>query len=186
MFPCRLINKYCMDSFNLEDASELYQLIDKNRAYLRELLPWLDFCNSIENSVEFIKKTASDNEEKKALTLCIREAETIIGVICFHPFDVVENSAGIGYWIDKKHQGQGIITQACNYLINYGFQELKLSEIKISCNVMNKKSRAIPESLGFTRTQMIAEKEWLYDHFADHCCYIISAEEWLALKEPQF
>lgn len=183
MFPCQLTNKLCIDFFNLEDAPILYQLIDNNRTYLREFLPWLDFCNSVADSVDFIKKANAENKNKKSLTLCIREAEAIIGVVCFHPFDVVEKSASIGYWIDQKHQGQGIITQACNQLINYGFQELELTEIKISCNVANKKSRAIPENLGFVRTKTLAKKEWLYDHSANHCCYMISGEEWGNLKK---
>ncbi len=185
MFPCQLTRSLSVDFFNLEDAPVLYQLIDKNRAYLKEFLPWLDYCNSVENSREFINKIAIENEEKGALTLCIRKDEQIIGVICFHPFDVRTNSAGIGYWIDKDHQGQGIITQACESLIEYGFQELNLSEIKISCNVANIKSKAIPERLGFTRTELVSKKEWLYDHFVDHCCYLMSAEEWGARERSK-
>lgn len=182
MFPCQLTRGLSIDFLRMEDAPALYQLIDKNRAYLKEFLPWLDYCNSVENSCEFISKITTENEEKRALTLCIRKDEQIVGVICFHPFNVSENSAGIGYWIDKEHQGQGIITQACECLINYGFQELNFSEIKISCNVANIKSQAIPERLGFTRTALVGKKEWLYDHFVDHCCYLMTTEEWGARK----
>lgn len=185
MFPYQLTRSLSIDFFSLEDAPVLYQLIDKNRAYLKAFLPWLDYCTSVENSREFINKITIENEKKEALTLCIRKDEQIIGVICFHPFNVRTNSAGIGYWIDEAHQGQGIITQACECLIEYGFQELHLSEIKISCNVANAKSKAVPERLGFTRTELVGKKEWLYDHFVDHCCYLMAAEEWDMLKQNQ-
>ncbi len=168
MFPCQLTRSLRIDFFIQEDAPALYQLIEKNRAYLKEFLPWLDYCNSFENSCEFISKITAENKEKKALTLCIRKDNQIVGVISFHPFDTNANSAGIGYWIDREHQGQGMITQACESLIEYGFHELNLSEIKISCNVDNKKSQAIPQRLGFTRKELLSKKEWLYDRFVDH------------------
>ena len=39
----------------LEDAKELYSLVEKNRVYLREWLPWLDDAESIEDEIDFIK-----------------------------------------------------------------------------------------------------------------------------------
>lgn len=36
-------------------AQELYDLVDANRAYLREWLPWVDYETSVEDSKAFIK-----------------------------------------------------------------------------------------------------------------------------------
>ncbi len=182
MFPYQLTDTLTLDFFKDDDAPVLFQLISKNRAYLKEFLPWLDFCKSIEDSQEFIRKTTIENNENTALTLCIRKTDQIIGVICFHAFDHNSKSAGIGYWLDNDHQGKGIITLACENLIQYGFNDLNLAEIKISCGRANIKSMAVPERLGFVRKKIIPQKEWLYDHYVDHCCYEMTAEEWGALK----
>lgn len=178
MFPLKITSHLSLDFFVPEDATFLFQLIDKNRAYLKEFLPWLDFCNVEQDSLHFIHRVNQENQDNTALTLAIKDKGTIVGVICFHAFDHANKSAGVGYWLSQDHQGRGIITQACKHLIDYGFNTLHLNEIKISCNTNNQKSVAIPQKLGFTRTQFLAQKEWLYDHFVDHLCFEITKEEW--------
>jgi len=120
-----------------------------------------------------------------ALTLCIRDNGNIIGVICFHLFKRETNSAGIGYWIDKEAQGKGIITKACCYLMQYGFNHLHLLNITISCNINNQKSAAVAERLGFLRKTLLPKKEWLYDHYADHICFDMSVDEWKDLRQEE-
>lgn len=182
MIPYQLNEKIRLDLYQENDAEYLFQLICKNRTYLREFLSWLDHSNSIEDIQAFIQKTTIENQEKKALTLSIREDKRIIGTICFHPFDRLNNSAKIGYWLDQENQGKGVITQACKYLINLGFTHFSLDTIKISCGISNAKSQAVAERLGFTHKVFIPQNEWLYDHYVDHYCYSISAEEWLAFQ----
>lgn len=183
MFPTHLTNTVFLDYFKEEDATEFYQLINKNRAYLKQFLPWLNTSNSPKDTLSFIQNATIENKENKALTLCIRDDDKIIGVICFHLFKVGMSAAGIGYWIDKDAQGKGIITAACRHLIQYGFSHLTLLKITISCNINNQKSAAVAERLGFSRKTILPKHEWLYDHYADQVCYEISVEEWDALKK---
>ncbi|MET3196134.1 GNAT family protein [Gottfriedia sp. OAE603] len=46
---------------------------------------------------------------------------------------------------------EGIMIKALNTLIQYGFEELGLNRIQIKVAVENKKSRALPERLGFRK-----------------------------------
>ncbi len=70
------------------------------------------------------------------------------------------------------------MTKALNALIQYGFEELGLNRIQIKVAVENKKSRALPERLGFTQEGIIRQAEWLYDHYVDHVMYGLLADEW--------
>ena len=38
----------------INDAEELFSVVESNRAYLREWLPWLDQTNSVEDEISFI------------------------------------------------------------------------------------------------------------------------------------
>jgi ribosomal-protein-serine acetyltransferase len=60
------------------------------------------------------------------------------------------------------------MTQACQALIEIGFQQLGLTTITISCARENHKSQRMPLRLGFVWQQMLPNKEWLYDHYVDH------------------
>lgn len=213
MFPLELRAGIYLDNFQEEDAEEYFQLINKNRIYLKKFLGWLNSCNSAKDTLAFIKNANHENNINKALTLCIKKTmpgnslkprklepnsiitpyfevanektsisqANLIGVICFHPFQKETNSAGIGYWIDEASEGNGIITEACRFLIEYGFNKLNLSTITISCNIKNYKSQAVAKRLGFVRTKLLPKKEWLYDHYASHICHEISKDEWRKL-----
>jgi ribosomal-protein-serine acetyltransferase len=55
---------------------------------------------------------------------------------------------------------------------------LKLNRVEINCGVENKKSRKIPEKLGFREEGVIRQAKWLHDHFYDLVIYGMLADEW--------
>jgi ribosomal-protein-serine acetyltransferase len=63
-------------------------------------------------------------------------------------------------------------------LTDYAFNELKLDKVEIRVAVENKKSRGIPERLGFVSEGCIRQAEWLYDHYVDHIVYGMLAKDW--------
>lgn len=63
------------------------------------------------------------------------------------------------------------MTASCRALINRAFGELDLHRVMILCATENRRSRAIPERLGFTLEGVAREAEWLYDHFVDLAIY---------------
>lgn len=91
----------------------------------------------------------------------------------------------MGYWLDEAHHGEGMITQACKFLIDIGFQELGLSTITIGCATDNYKSQGIPIRLGFVWQETIPNKEWLYDHYVDHHSYLLRRSGVHALYEQK-
>ena len=55
----------------------------------------------------------------------------------------------IGYWVDSRFSGKGYMVEAAKGITDYAFTELKANRVEIRCDSLNKKSRAIPEKLGF-------------------------------------
>ena len=159
-------------------AGQLFGLIDKNRAYLRQWLPWLDANRSVDDSRKFIKGALDQFAKNQGFQPAIFFRGQLAGMTGFHRFDWNNRATSLGYWLDLDRQGQGIVTGAVRYLVGYAFTDLKLNRVEIRCAVENRKSCAIPKRLGFTREGVIRQAEWLYDHYVDHVIYGMLAGEW--------
>jgi len=70
-------------------------------------------------------------------------------------------------------------------VIDYAFNELNLNRVEMRCGVKNKKSRKIPEKLGF-REGVARQSGWLHDHFAGYVIYGMLANEWHKSKSDNF
>ncbi|HBV01073.1 MAG TPA: RimJ/RimL family protein N-acetyltransferase [Candidatus Taylorbacteria bacterium] len=161
-----------------DEAEALYKLVDRNRAYLRKWLPWVDAQTGPEASKENILGRIEKVKTMGMLDLGIYLEGKLIGSMGFNRIVADQRKASIGYWISPEFQGKGIMTDCVRALLDYGFNERHLHRIRIQCSVNNKRSAAIPEQLGFTFEGIAREDEFLYDHFEDSRIYSILAQEW--------
>lgn len=161
-----------------QHAEALFALTDENREYLREWLPWLDDVTALSDTQEFIMRSLEQFSNNDGFQAGIWFQGELAGVIGFHEIDWVNRKTSIGYWLGATFQGRGLVTQACRALVDYAFDELRLNHVEIQCAVENRKSRAIPERLGFEEEGVILLAEWLYGHFVDHVVYGMLRGEW--------
>lgn len=171
MFSIQINEELSLGLFEKRHAEELAELIDSSRSYLREWLPWIDYSKTIEDSEQFIQRSLEQFARQDGFQLAIRYKGDIAGIIGLHTINWSNRSTSIGYWLGEGFQGNGIMTKACVAVVSYCFEELELHRIEIRAAEGNKKSRAIPERLGFQKEGCIRESEWLYDHFVDHYVY---------------
>jgi ribosomal-protein-serine acetyltransferase len=165
-----------------QHAEALFALVDANRAYLREWLPWLDQNTSAEHTRAFIRLNLQQFAARNGFSCGIFHQRRIAGVIGLHHVDWANRKTSIGYWIGQAHQGRGLVTKATAALLDHLFGELGLNCVEIGCAPGNMRSCAIPERLGFTHEGVLRQREWLYDHFVDHRIYSMLADEWRARR----
>lgn len=80
----------------------------------------------------------------------IEMAGELIGTIDIR-FDLPNKKAEIGYALCADFWGQGIVPEAAQALIAYGFNQFDIDMIEIFNDVRNPKSGRVAEKLGFTR-----------------------------------
>ena len=160
------------------DAEGLFAATEANRSHLREWLPWLDAVLSVEQTREFIRASIERAERTGAFTALIESDEEICGVVGYNSIDSTNRACEIGYWLATAHVGKGLMTRACTLLIEYAFGTLQLNRVNIPAAIGNRRSRAIPERLGFHQEGVIRDAEWLYDHFVDHAIYTLLRADW--------
>lgn len=161
-----------------QDAQPLFELIDQNRAHLRQWLPWLDTTRTVEDELAFIYNMYLQFQERKGFTCAIWYKGRPAGTIGCHSIDWQERKVEIGYLLGAQFQGKGLMTKVCRQMVTHAFEQMQLNRVEIRCAVENTRSRAIPLRLGFTEEGIIRQAEWLYDHYVDLVLYSMLAHQW--------
>lgn len=178
MFQLEIDQELTMRVLEPCHAEELFRLTDQNREHLRPWLPWVDKTLTVEDSALFIQMTLNQYDNNEGFTAGIFHKDQLCGVIGLHPPNWHARHASIGYWLDFAHQGKGIMTRACQRLIQFAFTELGLNRVEIRAVVLNKASRAIPERLGFVLEGVMRQIDMIHGQFVDMAVYSLLLSEW--------
>ncbi len=115
---------------------------------------------NLEQTYKILKMMIRE-EDTWAITL--KEDDVLIGTIELHAssiFQALENKKELGYAIDDIYWGQGIVREAAEAILNYGFMEIELSEILCGHYPHNKQSQRVIEKLGFIYTHTEQKKDY--------------------------
>lgn len=177
MFTHRLNERAFVRLYEESDAEELYAVIDANRVYLARWMPWAA-QQTLDGTREFIRGSRKQFAENHGFQATIIDDGRIAGGLGFHHVDWENRSATIGYWIAEDAQGRGLVTRAVAGLIDHAFGVWELNRVEIHAAPANRRSRAIPERLGFTEEGVLRQAERLDDRYLDHVVYGLLACEW--------
>jgi ribosomal-protein-serine acetyltransferase len=152
-------------------ARELFELIEANRAHLR---PWMNWAEQRRTQVDVANYIATSLKQfalSQGIHAGIWEKGKLCGMINCFPIDLINRATFLEYWLGASYQGKGIATASCRAIIDYAFGTVGLHRLTIHCAPDNRRSRAIPERLGFTFEGIARDAEWLHDHFVNHAVY---------------
>ena len=169
-----------MRQFEPGDAETVFAIVDRNREYLRQWLPWVDGSRSPEDIRQFMVRAQAQFEAGQGPNVGVWVEGVFAGNVGCHPIDWAHRSCSLGYWIDAAQQGKGTITRCSAAMLDYLFDELRLHRVEIRCGTGNTRSCAIPERLGFTREGLLREAEWVNDRWVDLLVWGMLEPEWRA------
>jgi ribosomal-protein-serine acetyltransferase len=158
------------------DAEELYALVEANRSYLAEWLPWAG-GQTLDGTAEFIRKTRKQLDENDGFQGALVLDGRIIGAGGLIGVDWGARKTSIGYWLAEEQQGRGLMTRAVRAVTDYAFDDLDLNRVEIQVGTNNAKSRAIPERLGFRQEGVLRDYERVGDRSLDIVVYSMLRRE---------
>lgn len=164
-------------------ADELFSLIDRNREFLREWLPWPDTTREASDTRVFIEAKLLEYQRGQGMNVTIFYRDAIVGVLDFHAISRMRRSAQIGYWLGQEYNGKGIMTASVRGLIEIGFDYLGLNRIEIQAITENHRSIEIPKRLGFTHEGILRQAQCLKGRYWDLAIYGLLRWEWQAGRE---
>ena len=100
-------------------------------------------------------------DEKKSLTYAIllKPMGRLIGAVGL--VGIHGDEASMGYWVGEPYWGKGYCTEAANALLDFCFNDLKLTRIEAEYLVRNPASGRVMEKLGmfYKTTRMIQDRQ---------------------------
>lgn len=159
------------------DAGGLHELIEANRAYLARWLPWAA-GQTLEDTLDFIRGTRSQARENEGFQTAIVTEKGVVGVIGYVSVDWGNRSTRVGYWLDEGQQGRGTMTAAVRLLVDHALTVWQLNRVEIIVANENRRSRAIPERLGFLEEGTLWQFQLVNGRYLDCVSYSMLAADW--------
>jgi 8-oxo-dGTP diphosphatase len=134
-----------------EDAPEFHRLI--NDWDICRFLPDAPFPYPAQLATDWIEAAAADRAEQKAHQFAIVQDSTgaLIGCAGLR-LSRDQKSAELGYWLGRRHWGEGFCSEAAVRLTEWGFAELSVGKITATVAADNFASIAILRRAGFAQT----------------------------------
>ena len=178
MFRAQLGQHAYLQLLEERHAPEVFALVDQDRAYLREWLPWVDGTLTVDDTLSFIRSSLEQLASNKGFVAGIWSDQRFCGVIGTHQLDLLNRKGEIGYWLGRSFQGRGIVTAACQAVVTHLLTEMNLNRVTIHCARENEKSCAVARRLGFTEEGPVREGQFLHGHFHDLRRFAMLKRDW--------
>lgn len=160
---------------SVDDIFKIFNTLNQEREYMREWLPFVDTTQDAEDTGNYVRYVLQTGEQQ----FTIYYKEKFVGLAGFKDIDKDNHKTEIGYWLSQYAQGKGVMTQAVQKLLQYAFNEMDMNRVQIKVAINNKKSRNIPEKLGFQVEGIERDGELLVDsEYTDIVIYSLLRREY--------
>lgn len=131
-------------------ASTMFSYVEKDRTRLGQFLPWVPFVKTVEDELNYIRKTHKDWAEfvRFDYGIFIKEDNVYLGNIGVHSIRWDYNRCEIGYWILGEYEGHGFMSEAVRTLEKHLFS-IGFHRIEIRCSSINDRSASVPIACGY-------------------------------------
>lgn len=170
-FPELMTDRLLLRQINLSDAPEIF--------FLRSSEKVLEFIGrepavSIKEAEAFINlitQSVKSNESVMWGITLRNNPSVVIGNICYWRLQKENYRAEIGYSLHPQYWRMGIMKEAINKVLNYGFEIMKLHSVEARINASNVSSAAILEATGFAKEGYLKEEFHFRGRFSDTVIY---------------
>lgn len=122
--------------------------------------------------------------------ICLRATGKAIGSVSLEQDGQrnlsVDDCRSLGYVLSEDFWGQGLMPEACQAVLQYGFEQLGLRLISVNHYPENLQSKRVIEKLGFQYNGTLVWASQIYDGtFKDLCCYSMTAAQYEGRREDK-
>jgi RimJ/RimL family protein N-acetyltransferase len=117
---------------------------------LHHWLPWARERPSIEQTEAIMRQGRAAFTARTDLPMLMFLADgTLVGGTGLHRMDWEVPRFEIGYWVRRRCEGQGYVTEAVTALVGFALGRLAAARVEIHCSHRNERSQRVAERCGF-------------------------------------
>jgi RimJ/RimL family protein N-acetyltransferase len=166
----------------IEDAEQIQELFPRWEIvkYLNAVVPWPYPTDGAEHFVRDIALPEMARGISWLWTIRPKAAPArVIGVISL----TAKPAGNRGFWLDPAWQGKGLMSEACDAVTDYWFEELKQPLLSVAKAIANEASRRISLKQGM-RIVSREDREYVSGRLPSET-WEITAEEWRQRKQER-
>jgi ribosomal-protein-serine acetyltransferase len=150
MFAHRLSATAELRSLEVWHVAEFAAHMDRARDHIR---PWVGssfVTQGLEGAAATLTRYADRAARDGARIFGIWDDGVLIGGVMFVEFHASAGVAEIGCWLEPDAEGRGVITTACEALLEWAFLVRGINRVEWRCRTDNVRSSHVAERLGMT------------------------------------
>ena len=169
-FPVLKTERLVLRELNLNDGEALYTMRSDER--VMEHIG-RKRANTIQDALDLINRILKDRKNNEGITwgLTLHNNETLIGTVGYYRLQKEHFRGEIGYLLSFDHWGKGLMSEALNKAVQFGFNEMGFHSIEAITDPANKRSWKVLEQNGFLREGMFKENFYWNGKFYDSAVY---------------
>ncbi|MCC2546726.1 GNAT family N-acetyltransferase [Hymenobacter sp. BT175] len=152
------------------DAEDLFAM--RSDPQVMQYIP-RPLATSVKDAAEHIEMMAGLIAKNELLNwgMALRDTNQLVGTIGFFRLQPEHFRADVGYMLNPRWQGQGLMQEAVGAALDYGFQTLRLHSVAAIIDPRNGASARVLERSGFVREGYFRENEFFNGQFLDTVYY---------------
>lgn len=130
-------------------------------------------AKTVDDAAELIQRILTGIRDNDGITwgITLKGDNRIIGTIGFWRIEKDHYRTEIGYMLHPDYWGKGIISEAMETVLDYGFNELKFHSVEAHVVPENIPSSKVLEKAGFIREAYFKENFFFEGKFSDTAVY---------------
>jgi RimJ/RimL family protein N-acetyltransferase len=182
MIPQLETKRLILRPLEISDADQIQQIFPQWEVvkYLQSKVPWPYPADGAITYIRDMAIPAMERRESWHWTLRLKDnPQQIIGFISL----MKTENENRGFWLDPKHQGKGLMSEACDAVTDFWFDVLKFPVLRAPKAIVNSASRKISERQGM-RAISSEERDYVSGRLMSET-WEITAEEWRARRQRE-
>ncbi|MGF7533672.1 GNAT family protein [Bacillus mexicanus] len=165
-------NTIYIKHLDVKDAEENLRLQSENRDFFEQFsMIRADDYYTVDGQRKQITEywQRQEDDEEYHFGIFIASNDSLIGTVSL--FQLIRGAlqtAFIGYFLDKAHNGKGFMTEAVRLIVDFAFHELKLHRIEAGVMPRNIGSMRVLEKAGFHKEGIARKNVKINGVWEDH------------------